>query len=69
MACSGHAEEKLRPSEIRIMDDLLYSVFGIVVLVLAFFLMKKVASCLIKTIVTVIIAVILGVIYYAYFAA
>ncbi|MDD7318717.1 MAG: sulfate transporter [Prevotella sp.] len=51
------------------MDDLLYSVFGIVVLVLAFFLMKKVASCLIKTIVTVIIAVILGVIYYAYFAA
>lgn len=49
------------------MGDLLYYIFGILVLVAAFFLMKKIASCLLKTVITVVIAVILGVIYYVCF--
>lgn len=48
-------------------SDFLYYLFGIIVLVAVFFLMKKVASCLIKTVVMIVILAILSVIYYIYF--
>ena len=47
--------------------DFLYYLFGIIVLVTVFFLMKKVASCLIKTIVMFVVFAILSAIYYIYF--
>ena len=47
--------------------DFLYYLFGIIVLVTVFFLMKKVASCLIKTIVMFVVFAILCAIYYIYF--
>ena len=50
-----------------IYSDFLYYLFGIVVLVAVFLLMKKVASCLIKSIVMLVIMAILGVVYYIYF--
>ena len=53
------------------MNDLLYNDFvfyliGIVVLVAVFFMLKKVASCLIKSIVMIVIIAILGAVYYLY---
>ena len=50
-----------------IYSDFLYYLFGIVVLVVVFLLMKKVASCLIKSIVMLAIMAILGAVYYIYF--
>ena len=48
-------------------SDFLYYLFGLVVLVAVFFLMKKVASCLIKTLVMLVVFAILSVVYYIYF--
>lgn len=48
-------------------SDFLYYLFGIIVLVAVFFLMKKITSCLIKTVVMIVIFAILSVIYYIYF--
>lgn len=48
-------------------SDFLYYLFGIIVLVTVFFLMKKVASCLIKAIVMLVIFAVLSAVYYIYF--
>ncbi|RRD00314.1 sulfate transporter [Prevotella sp. OH937_COT-195] len=49
------------------MSDLLYYIFGFVVLAAALYLMKKVASCLVKAMVAAVIALVLGVVYYLFF--
>lgn len=50
------------------MGDLLFYILGLAVLVAALYMMKKVASCLIKAVVMAVIVVVLGVVYYLYIA-
>lgn len=49
------------------MNNFLYFIFVIVVFIVAFTLLKKIAGCLIKTVIFAIIAVILAVIYFKFF--
>ena len=44
-----------------------YYVAGLILLNIAFLVMKKVASCMVKTVVTIVILIILAVAYYLYF--
>ena len=44
-----------------------YYVAGLILLIIAFLVMKKVASCMVKTDVTIDILIILAVAYYLYF--
>lgn len=48
------------------MSNIAYFIFVIIVFVVAFMFVKKVAGCLIKTIIFAIIAVILAVIYFKF---
>ncbi len=50
------------------MGDLLFYILGLAVLVAALYMMKKVASCLIKAVVMAVIVVVLGAVYYLYIA-
>lgn len=47
-------------------DNLTYILSSIAVLVVAFFLLRKVASCLIKSVVMVVIAAVLAFVYFNY---
>lgn len=48
------------------MDDFGYYVFALVVLVVGFLIVKKVATCLIKTIIGIVVLAILAGIYWMY---
>lgn len=50
------------------MGDFGYYIFALVVLIVGFLVVKKVATCLIKTVVTVIVLAILAGIYWQYIA-
>lgn len=50
------------------MDDFGYYIFALVVLVVGFLIVKKVATCLIKTIIGIVVLVILAGIYWMYIA-
>ncbi len=49
------------------MENILYYVFALVVLVVAFTILKKVASCMIKSVVMIALVLVLLAIYYLYF--
>lgn len=50
------------------MDDFGYYIFALVVLVVVFLIVKKVATCLVKTIIGILVLVILAGIYWVYIA-
>ncbi len=50
------------------MGDFGYYVFALVVLIVGFVIVKKVATCLIKTIVTIVVLAVLAGIYWLYIA-
>lgn len=50
------------------MGDFGYYVFALIVLVVGFMIVKKVATCMIKTVVSFIVLAILTAIYWLYFA-
>lgn len=50
------------------MDDFGYYIFALVVLVVSFLIVKKVATCLVKTIIGILVLVILAGIYWVYIA-
>lgn len=50
------------------MGDFGYYIFALVVLIVGFLVVKKVATCLIKTVVTVTVLAILAGIYWLYIA-
>lgn len=50
------------------MDDFGYYIFALVVLVVGFFIVKKVATCLVKTIIGILVLAILAGIYWVYIA-
>ena len=43
-----------------------YYVAGLILLIIAFFVIKKVASCMIKTVVTLALVLLLAPVYYLY---
>jgi len=50
------------------MDDFGYYIFALVVLVVGFLIVKKVAICLVKTIIGILVLAILAGIYWVYIA-
>ncbi len=50
------------------MDDFGYYIFALVVLVVGFLIVKKVATCLVKTIIGIVVLAILAGIYWMYIA-
>ena len=48
------------------MDDFGYYIFALVVLVVGFLVVKKVATCLVKTIIGIVVLAILAGIYWMY---
>ena len=50
------------------MDDFGYFIFALVVLVVGFLIVKKVATCLVKTIIGMLVLAILAGIYWVYIA-
>lgn len=50
------------------MDDFGYYIFALVVLVVGFLIVKKVAACLVKTIIGILVLAILAGIYWVYIA-
>ena len=50
------------------MDDFGYYIFALVVLVVGFLIVRKVATCLVKTIVGILVLAILAGIYWVYIA-
>lgn len=48
------------------MDDFGYYIFALVVLVVGFLIVKKVATCLVKTIIGIVVLAILAGIYWMY---
>ena len=50
------------------MDDFGYYIFALVVMVVGFLIVKKVATCLVKTIVGILVLAILAGIYWVYIA-
>jgi len=50
------------------MDDFGYYIFALVVLVVGFLIVKKVAMCLVKTIIGIVVLAILAGIYWMYIA-
>lgn len=50
------------------MDDFGYYIFALVVLVVGFLIVKKVAICLVKTIICILVLAILAGIYWVYIA-
>ena len=50
------------------MDDFGYYIFALVVLVVGFLIVKKVATCLVKTIIGMLVLAILAGIYWGYIA-
>ena len=48
------------------MDNFLYYAFALVALVVGLFILKKVATCLVKTVVGVILVAVLAAIYWLY---
>ena len=50
------------------MDDFGYYIFALVVLVVGFLIVKKVATCLVKTIIDILVLAILAGIYWVYIA-
>lgn len=49
------------------MENFLYYVFCVIALIVAVFVLKKVAGCLIKSIIFAVIVAVLAVVYYIYF--
>ncbi len=47
-------------------ENLTYILFSVALLIVAFFLIRKVASCLIKTVVMVVLAAVLAFVYFNY---
>lgn len=50
------------------MDDFGYYIFALVVLLVGFLIVKKVATCLVKTIIGILVLAILAGIYWVYIA-
>lgn len=50
------------------MGNIGYYIFALVVLIVGFLVVKKVATCLIKTIVTIVVLAVLAGIYWLYIA-
>ena len=50
------------------MDDFGYYIFALVVLVVGFLIVKKVATCLVKTIIGILVLAIFAGIYWVYIA-
>ncbi|RGH38830.1 sulfate transporter [Prevotella sp. AM42-24] len=50
------------------MDDFGYYIFALVVLVVGFLIVKKVATCLVKTIIGILVLAVLAGIYWVYVA-
>ena len=50
------------------MDDFGYYIFALVVLVVGFLIVKKVATCLVKTIIGILVLAIMAGIYWVYIA-
>lgn len=50
------------------MDDFGYYIFALVVLVVGFLIVKKIATCLVKTIIGILVLAILAGIYWVYIA-
>lgn len=50
------------------MDDFGYYIFALIVLVVGFLIVKKVATCLVKTIIGIVVLAILAGIYWMYIA-
>ena len=48
------------------MENFGYYIFCLVAFIVAFFIMKKVAGCLIKTVILAVIEAVLAAIYYVY---
>lgn len=49
------------------MENFTYYIFALIVLIIGFLIFKKVATCLIKTIITVVVLAVLGIAYWLYF--
>lgn len=50
------------------MENFAYYIFVLVAIIVGFFIVKKVATCLIKTLVTVIIVAVIAAVYWLYFS-
>ena len=50
------------------MENFTYYIFALVVLIVGFLIFKKVATCLIKTIITIVVLAVLGMAYWLYFS-
>lgn len=48
------------------MDNFGYYVAGLILLIVGFLVMKKVASCMIKTVITLVLVAVLVAVYYLY---
>lgn len=48
------------------MDNIVYSALGVIALIVVFFVVKKVASCLIKSVVLIVALAVLAYVYYMY---
>ena len=50
------------------MEDFGYYIFALIVLIVGFTIVKKVATCMLKMVVSIIVLAVLAVIYWLYFA-
>lgn len=48
------------------MENFTYYIFALIVLIIGFLIFKKVATCLIKAIITVVVLAVLGIAYWLY---
>lgn len=49
------------------MENFTYYIFCLIAVVVAFFVLKKIAGCLIRTIILAVVVAVLAAIYYMYF--
>lgn len=49
------------------MENFGYYIFSIIAFIVAFFLVKKIAGCMVKTVIMAIVLAILAVVYYMFF--
>lgn len=49
------------------MENFTYYIFALVVLIVGFLIFKKVATCFIKTIISLVVLAVLGIAYWLYF--
>lgn len=49
------------------MENIGYSLFSIIAVIVVFFLLKKIAGCMIKSVIMLVLVAVLAAVYFAYF--